>query len=66
LIKWNTFAHRVGYVTEIQHFDKDHNNRIILARNKCHGIARIVFADSGKTKYNQVEDNNEILGYKDE
>ena len=60
------FAHRVGYVTKILHPEENaEKTRTIHARNKCHGLARIVFADNGKTKFNQVESNDDILGFKD-
>jgi hypothetical protein len=60
------FAHRIGYVTKVHHPDEKQENRTIHARNKCHGIAQIVFADTGKIKFQQVDNNNEIHGYKGE
>ncbi len=35
-------------------------------RIKCHGIAQIVFADTRKIKFQQVDNNNKIHGYKGE
>jgi hypothetical protein len=35
-------------------------------KNKCLGVAKIVFSDTGKTKHHQVEDNREIIGYYEE
>jgi hypothetical protein len=55
-----------GYVTKIHHPDEKQENRTIHARNKCHGIAQIVFADTGNIKFQQVDNNNEILIYKGE
>ena len=59
------FAHRIDYyVTQIHHPDKVQDNRTIHARNKCHGIAKIVFPDTGKVKFKQADSNKDILGYK--
>lgn len=57
------FAHRVGYVTEIQHPVNMGDNLSIFMRNKCVGVAKIVFSDTGRTKHEPVEKDHDIIGY---